>query len=206
MKATHALPVLFLLAVACSDSATAPPVKLAPNRVASVRVGDPPPPPVATSVVLCVSGAGCVVADGAYFSNGTEPALTAAAATADAQTDGACTFPGPSWLRFKDASSTPVGSGQTGSAKGRVQCSQLTATGAGTITIAGVTYELAPPFTFENTPTCVTFCASFTATVTLNGEPVGTANGAAFERSFFESQFCYIDEGGVPVCSTPGIG
>jgi hypothetical protein len=204
MKATYALPALFLLAVACSDSATAPPAKLAATHVASVRAGDPPPPPAATAVVLCVNGA-CVVADGSYFSNGTAPALTATATTADAQTDGTCTFPGPSWLRFKDATTTELNGGDqtVGSAKGRIQCSQTTATGAGTITIAGVTYELAPPFTFQNTPDCVAFCASFTAGVTLDGVPAGTATGAAFERSYFENQFCTVDESGVPQCSPP---
>jgi hypothetical protein len=209
MKPTYALPVVFLLAVACSDSATAPPTKFAGTGVASLRLGDPPPPPVATSVVLCVNGT-CVVADGSYFSNGdVTTALTSTATTAAAQTDGVCSFPGPSWLRFKDASTTQVNGGvQTASAKGRIQCLQLTATGAGTITIAGVTYQLAPPFTFENTPECVEFCASFTAGVTVDGVPAGTATGEAFERSFFESEFCGVDESGVPYCNfgESGIG
>jgi hypothetical protein len=201
MKATYALPIVFLLAVACSDSATAPPKKLAASDVASLRLGDPPPPPVATSVVVCVNGA-CVVADGSYFSNGPAPTLAATAATADAQTDGACTFPGPSWLRFKDATTTELNGGDqtVGSAKGRIQCSQMTATGAGTITIGDVTYEIGPVLTFTNTPTCVALCASFTAEVTLNGQPAGTVSGAAFERSFFDDSFCTVDEGGVPQC------
>jgi hypothetical protein len=201
MKFTYALPALFLLAVACSDSVTAPPNKLVPKGDAAKTTGDPPPPPVDAAVVVCVSGA-CVVADGAYFSNGSTTPVAAAltAAAAAAQTDGTCTFPGPSWLKFNDSNTTAFNGGVTGSAKGKIECSHTTATGSGTITIGDLTYQIDQVLTFVNTPTCAEFCASFTATVTLNGQPAGTATGAAFERSFFDNAFCFVDESGVPQC------
>jgi hypothetical protein len=202
MKFAYALPALFLVAVACSDSVTDPSSKLVPSssaRGAVKRPGDPPPPPVDAAVVVCVNGA-CTVASGAYFTNGSTTAVAAALTAAAASTDGTCTFPGPSWLKFHDSNTAALTTGATGSAKGKIECSHTTATGAGTVTIAGVTYELAPPFTFQNSPDCAGFCASFTATVTLNGVPAGTAAGAAFEQSFFDSAFCFVDESGVPQC------
>jgi hypothetical protein len=142
---------------------------------------------VDATVVLCVSTAGCTAASGSYFDNSTTTTGVAATAIAAALTDGACAFPGPSWLRFKDATTTPVNGGPIESAKGRIQCSQMTATGEGTITVGDVTYQLAPPFTFENTPDCVTFCASFTSNVTLDGVVVGTAGDDRQSSPYLQS-------------------
>jgi hypothetical protein len=85
----------------------------------------------------------------------------------------------------------------------------VTATGNGTITVTttmGETFEfkIDQVLDFANSPDCGVEqsnpfapapCATFTATITLNGQPAGFAEGAAFNREFFDQNNCQVFNG-----------
>jgi len=174
----------FLLAAACTDAPTAPTGLTPPTSIAA-DAGNPPPPPVDATAVVCAVG--CVAVDGEYFSNGDDPA--AAAIGAETSGEGVCTFDGSAWLNFdkKQDSDAAV------SANGRIKCSHLIASGTGTIEYASglVVVNLDPIVLFNNIPECTTFCGNFLTTATVFDAETGEsrevpATGAIFNREFYD--------------------
>ena len=199
MKTSAALPLLLLFVVSCSDTPSAPSGLASPTSVTGVIAGNPPPPPADVSVLLC-SPAGCSVFDGTYFSNGADATV---AASITQQLDGACAFPeATSWLKFGNhQTGDPLATEGTVSSNAQIRCHNGTAAGTGSVSyeVGGVqvVIQFRDVLTFLNSPECsleLPFCAEFTATVTENGVPIGTAHGEAFNREFFE-QFCSVDDG-----------
>lgn len=198
MKASATLPLLLLFAVSCSDTPSAPSGLASPTSVSGAIAGNPPPPPADVSVVLCSPG-GCDVYDGTYFSSGADATVAAAITQL---VEGACTFPeATSWLKFGNHETGTV-LDATVTSNAQVRCHNGRAAGTGRIEYeyAGqqVVVELRDVLTFVNSPECsfaTPFCASFTANVTIDGQPAGIANGEAIDRQFFEEN-CDIGEGG----------
>ena len=198
MKASASLLFLFLIAAGCTDRPTAPTGMTAPTTALGAFSSNPPPPPADVSVVVCSLG-GCSAYDGTYFSNGADALATAAITQA---LEGGCAFPdATSWLKFGNHQTT-VGLETTTSANAQIRCHNGRAAGNGRIEyeLNGVPVVIAfrDVLTFFNSPECSLqspFCATFTATVTVNGVPAGVASGQAVNREFFEAN-CDLGEGG----------
>lgn len=200
MKASYSFPLLFLFAAAtCKDTPTAPETGYTAVTRLADDAGNPPPPPVDAAIVVCTSS-GCAVFDGEYFADGSTVAITssiAAAIKVQNGNDGICTFPGSAWLRIRDLRDDGI-SDADASANARIKCSHERATGTGTIEVGIAVVHLDEVIEFANSPDCAAACAQFTAETTVNGQPVGPAEGFVFEREFFE-ETCDIGEGG-PLC------
>ena len=210
MKASYAVPFVFVLAAACSDAPTGTPTSLAPPKSASgAFLGNPPPPPVDASVVLCSSASSCVVVDGAYFNNDGTGALAAVTALVAPTGDGVCNSDGPAWLRFNNHQEDQSAALDV-TANGQIRCSHLRASGKGTITFDvgdEVVVKLDQILFFAVSPDCTAQCAHFTATATINGEPGGFVTGDAFNREYFEENCQVIPtEGGQYVSCGSDIG
>jgi hypothetical protein len=150
------------------------------------------------------------VFEGTYFSNGADATLTASITQ---QVEGACAFPdATSWLKFgNNQSGDPQATEGTVSSNAQIRCHNGKAAGNGRIEyeVAGqaLVIEFRDVLTFVNSPECSLeqpFCAEFTATVTLDGVPVGVAEGTAFNREFFEEE-CSVGEGEI-FCPGQGEG
>ena len=199
MKASASLLFLFLVVAGCTDTINSPTGLKAPSSTTGIVAGNPPPPPADAIVSVC-SPAGCSVFEGTYFSDGADASLTAAITQL---VEGACAFPeSRSWLKFGNHQE-PLGADCTVSSNAQIRCHNGTAAGNGRISyeVGGVpiVIHFQDVQTFVNSPDCSLdepFCASFTATVTVNGVPTGEATGQAFNREFFEEN-CDIGEGGV---------
>ena len=201
MKASATLPFLLLFALACTDSATDPTGLRPPASAIGAREpSDPPPPPADVAVAVCSVG-GCVVLDGTYFSHGADEV---AVASITQSLDEECAYPeATSWLKFGNHQ-TDEFQDATATSNAQIRCSSGRAAGRGRIEYQvgtqAVVIEFQDVLFFGNTPQCSVenpFCATFTATVTVNGVPQETpASGQAINRDFYEDQ-CFVGEGGV---------
>ena len=213
MKSSYSFPFLFLLAAACSsDAPTAPSTDLAVAPGDGVSVfGEPPPPPVDADIVVCAAGA-CAVYAGDYFSNGSGGSGISALGKPFAQVhnEGVCTFPGHSFLKINEpivnANYNPEAD-----ANAQIRCSQLVATGSGELEFYALGHEvvvlLEQVRTFQNTPTCAVFCASFTADITVDGVLVPNgAQGFAFNQEVYQEVCGEFTGGGPSFCDPRNIG
>lgn len=199
MKSSASLLFLFLIVAGCTDTINSPTGLKAPTSTTGGFLGNPPPPPADAMVSVC-SPAGCSVFEGTYFSNGADENLAAAITQ---MVDGACAFPDAvSWLKFGN-NQDPVGADGAVSANAQIRCHNGKAAGNGRIAyeVGGqaIVIQFRDVLTFVNSPECSVaepFCASFTATVTIDGVPTGVATGQAINREFYEEN-CDIGEGGV---------
>jgi len=198
MKSSASLLFLFLIVAGCSDTINSPSGLTAPTSATGALRGNPPPPPADVAVTVCAPG-GCTVADGTYFSNGADDVATAAITQA---LEGGCAFPdATSWLKFGNSAATD-GLETTTSANAQIRCHNGRAAGNGKISYeSGAQYieiKFQDVLTFVNTPECSVaspFCATFTATVTIDGVPAGIATGQAINREFYKEN-CDLGEGG----------
>jgi len=198
MKASARLFFLFVLVAACTDTPATPTGLQAPTSV-SGAAGNPPPPPREVAVVVCADAV-CGEFDGSYFSNGAD-ATVAAAITQ--QLEAGCAFPeATSWLKFGNKQTDTGLQDASASANAQIRCHNGKLAGTGRIEYELGGQEVVIAFqdvlTFVNSPECgleAPMCASFTATVTIDGEDAGVATGTAINREFFDEN-CDIGEGG----------
>ena len=190
MKASVSLLSLFLVAAGCSDATTDPTGLTPPTSAARDARGNEPPPPVDAAIAVCTNS-GCAVFEGAYMSNTTEEAITAAVGVL-ALTDGECTYDGHASIKINDLLDPQLFDVEP-SANAAIKCNHLRASGGGTIEINGIVVRLENVVAFNNSPECTARCGEF---VVEDDDGNVVAIGSIIPRDYYEEECEGEGEGG----------
>lgn len=139
--------LVFAVVYACTDSTSPGNSRtfLTP-RTPVADLGDPPPPPVSTVILVEVQSPGIAVFTGVYFSNG------------EISDDGGTTIPtfdGTAWLRLDNKQPDVQGfSTAAVSANARFMARDMNFSGSGTLYIDGVAYRITEVDAFVPVEAC----------------------------------------------------